>query len=273
VAGNTSFLTGGFSGDGGAATNASLNDPDGVAVDGAGNVFIADYNNQRIRKVDTNGIINTIIGGGTSYADDLPGTNTELIRPTGVILDNNNDVFVSTFRISEMSTNNIATTVAGWADQGSLADYVPATNANLSGLSGGMAFDAVGNLYLAAINRVRKVHFGGDPTLLLLDATTNNTGNYSVVVTSPYGTITSSNVTLIVFNMLAIGTTSANADGSFTLNLSGTPNVSSRLYVTTNLTPPVTWLPLATNVNGGAWQFTDTNAVNRPVQFYRLSTP
>ena len=67
--------------------------------------------------------------------------------------------------------------------------------------------------------------------------------------------------------------TIANADGTVTLNLSSTTNVSSRVYVTTNLTPPVVWQPIYTNPVGGTWQLTDTNAPNYSAQFYRVSTP
>jgi hypothetical protein len=60
-----------------------------------------------------------------------------------------------------------------------------------------------------------------------------------------------------------------------TLNLLTTPNISSRVMAATNLTPPVVWQPIYTNVapTNGAWQFTDTNASRYPIRFYRASTP
>jgi hypothetical protein len=67
----------------------------------------------------------------------------------------------------------------------------------------------------------------------------------------------------------------ATADGSVTLNLLTAPNVSSELLAATNLVPPVAWQSLGTSVPGanGLWQFTDTQASQYPVRFYRSSTP
>jgi hypothetical protein len=64
-----------------------------------------------------------------------------------------------------------------------------------------------------------------------------------------------------------------NADGSMTLNCSSAANCSSRLNAATNLIPPVSWQPIYTNLTGGLWQFTDTNASGNQAKFYRLSTP
>ncbi len=89
--------TAGFSGDGGLATAAQLNRPLDVAVDAAGNLYIADYNNQRIRRVGGNGIITTIAGNGrAAYAGDGgPATSANLNFPTGVVVDGNGNVYVA----------------------------------------------------------------------------------------------------------------------------------------------------------------------------------
>ena len=66
-----------------------------------------------------------------------------------------------------------------------------------------------------------------------------------------------------------------NVNGSVTLNVTTLPNSLSRVLAATNLSPPVVWLPVYTNIAGtnGTWQFTDTNAAGYPVRFYRFSTP
>ena len=91
VAGSsTSTASGGYSGDGGAATSATLQYPYGVVVDASGNVYIADTSNHRVRKVTVStGIIATIAGtGSTSYSgDNGPATSATLYYPIGVALD------------------------------------------------------------------------------------------------------------------------------------------------------------------------------------------
>jgi uncharacterized protein (TIGR03437 family) len=100
VAGNG---TGGFSGDGGPATAAQLNRPWDVAVDSVGDIYIADYNNSRIRLVNTAGIITTIAGGsGPGWTGDGgPSTKAMLNFPTGVALDTNGDLYIAD------SSNNV----------------------------------------------------------------------------------------------------------------------------------------------------------------------
>ena len=94
VAGNG---VGGFSGDGGLATTASLNFPAGVAVDGSGNLFIADTFNQRIRQVDVTGIITTVAGNGVQgfSGDGGPATSARLSFPAGVAMDGFGNVFIA----------------------------------------------------------------------------------------------------------------------------------------------------------------------------------
>jgi uncharacterized membrane protein YbhN (UPF0104 family) len=81
VAGNNAV---GYSGDNGQATNATLYAPAGVAVDGAGNLYIADAGNNRIREVNTSGIITTIAGNGTAgfSGDNGPATSATLNKPS-----------------------------------------------------------------------------------------------------------------------------------------------------------------------------------------------
>ena len=90
----------GYSGDGGTATNASLNGPRGVAVDGYGNLFIADSGNGRIREVNTDGIITTVAGGGpvpgdAGPPDGVPATNAWLFFPYGVAIDVAGNLFIA----------------------------------------------------------------------------------------------------------------------------------------------------------------------------------
>jgi sugar lactone lactonase YvrE len=165
VAGNGgSGFIGSFSGDEGPATNAALNDPSGgVAVDGFGNVFIADTSNSRIRKVSTNGVITTAAGNGSSgYAGDgRAATNTSLNYPWGVAVDNLGDVFIAdtgNYRIREVTTNGIITTIAGNGPYGYSGDGGRATSAELASPQA-VAVDSSGNLFIADTynNRIRKV--------------------------------------------------------------------------------------------------------------------
>ena len=112
-------------------------------------------------------------------------------------------------------------------------------------------------------------------TLVINNVSTISAGAYSVCITNPMGAATSMDALLTVALPPMISQVICNPDGSVTLNLSTAPQVSSRILTATNLVPPVIWQPLFTNVPGsnGAWQFTDLDASNYPVRFYRTSTP
>ncbi len=164
VAGNG---TDGYSGDGGAATNAELNYPGGVAVDATGNLLIADWGNGRIRKVGNNGIIATVAGNGISgyFGDGGTATNAELNYPGGVAVDATGNLFIadeSNKRIRKVAANGIITTVAGNGTRGYSGDGGVATNAELN-YPIGVALDATGNLFIADTfnNVIRKVGTNG----------------------------------------------------------------------------------------------------------------
>jgi trimeric autotransporter adhesin len=85
-----------FSGDGGPATSTSLWEPSGVAVDASGNIFIADFGNNRVRKVSADGVITTVAGGGTgALGDGGPATSASLFAPTGVAVDAFGNLFIA----------------------------------------------------------------------------------------------------------------------------------------------------------------------------------
>jgi len=160
VAGNG---TDGFSGDGGPASAASLSNPSGTALDGAGNLFIADKNNQRIRRVNAaTGTITTVAGNGASgfSGDGGPASAAMLNLPDGVALDGAGNLFIADegnarIRGVDAATGSI-TTVAGNGVFGFSGDGGPATAASLY-VSGGVAVDGAGNLFIGDGQNVRRV--------------------------------------------------------------------------------------------------------------------
>ena len=178
VAGNcipvSGECSGGFGGDGGAATSAQLNYPLGVTVDAAGDLFIADGNNLRIRRVDTAGTISTVAGGGSpvdGVGDGGPATDAE-VHPFGVAADAAGNVFIADVwngRIRKVDVAGTITTIAGYGypgyGSGFLGDGGPATSAPLDGPSG-VAVDATGNLFIADSQRIRRVDSIGTITTL-----------------------------------------------------------------------------------------------------------
>ena len=157
-----------YAGDGGPATRASFFNPAGVAVDGAGNVYIADSMNNRVRKVDTAGTITTVAGNGTLgfSGDGGPASSASLWAPMAVAVDSSGNLYIadsSNGRIRKVTPAGIITTVAGGAVLPIYSgDGGPAVGAGIF-LPGGVAVDSAGNLYIADIgnNRIRKVNPAG----------------------------------------------------------------------------------------------------------------
>jgi sugar lactone lactonase YvrE len=158
--------TGGFGGDGGLATSAAVNTPTEVAVDAAGNLFIADRGNYRVRKIDTSGIISTVAGNGSAgySGDGGPAVNASFNTIWSVEVDAAGNLYVSDIynsSIRKINTSGIVSTLTG-GGYGFSGDGGPATNAQISN-SYGLGVDAAGNVYIADTynNRIRKISTGG----------------------------------------------------------------------------------------------------------------
>jgi len=158
----------GFAGDGGPAADAELALPHGVDFDSAGNLYIADTNNHRIRKIDAaTGNISTIAGNGTEgfSGDEGPATSAALRFPTGVFVDATDEILISDWgnhRIRKVDTSGDITTLAGNGIGGFSGDNAQATDAQLY-YPTNVCRDASGDLLIADYDnhRIRKVDATG----------------------------------------------------------------------------------------------------------------
>src|SRR5215469_5328708 len=126
----------GYSGDGGLATKAKLDDPRGIVTDPAGNVYFCDRLNNIVRKIDTNGIITTVAGTGVAgyNGDNIQGSNAELSIPWRVTIDPSGNLYIADAgndRIRKLAPNGIITTIAGNGQPGYTGDGGTATSATL----------------------------------------------------------------------------------------------------------------------------------------------
>ncbi len=153
----------GFSGDNGPATSAQINAPSHICFDKFGNLFFADVSNNRIRMINSSGIISTICGTGiASYAGDNGlATLASLNAPSGITIDYNGNIFISdqfNNRIRKVNTSGIITTIVGTGTMGYNGDNIPALSAELY-YPEGITLDDTGNLYISDNynHRIRKV--------------------------------------------------------------------------------------------------------------------
>ena len=168
-----------YSGDGGPALSAQLGYPRGIAVDGAGNLLIAEPSNNRIRKIIPGGTISTVAGNGsTGYSgDEGIATSAALASPYGVAIDTAGNLAIADYsnqRVRRMTAGGIISTLAG----GAIGDGGPAPFAGLN-QPGGVVGDAAGNIYIADTynHRVRKISPNGLVSTVAGDGSSGYSGD------------------------------------------------------------------------------------------------
>ncbi len=161
----------GYTGDGSAATAAKMQGPFGLCVDASDNLYVADFNNNCVRKVSTSGIITTFAGVSTGLGgytgDGVTATSTELYLPTDVCADPTGNIYIADFanhRIRKVNTSGIITTVAGTGTGGESGDGGPATAALIQ-YPYGLKMDCGMHAYFSEQfnNRIRMVDFDTPP--------------------------------------------------------------------------------------------------------------
>ena len=185
-----------FSGDGGQASVATFYFPSGVAVDAAGNTYLCDLGNYRVRKITPSGIVSTIAGNGIAgfAGDNGAATAASLNQPSGAAVDISGNVYIAdtaNHRVRKVTAAGIISTVAGTGTAGAAGDGGPAASAQLNSPAG-VAIDSAGNLLIADTgnNLVRRVAQGVITTI----AGNGNAGYAgdggpakSAMLSSPYG--------------------------------------------------------------------------------------
>jgi sugar lactone lactonase YvrE len=246
VAGNGST---GFSGDGGPAIEALISSQTALAVDAAGDLYIADRGNNRVRKVTEDGIIHTVAGNGVwgFSGDGGPATAAQLYSPVAVAVDTSGNLYIAdngNYRIRKVSKSGVISTVAGNGTNGFSGDGGPATMAQMSRPEA-VAVDVAGNIYIAFVedSRVRKVTPAGVISTIAGNGTAVFNGDgmpaVSAGLNNPYGVAVNvdGNLLIVDTNNHRIRMVSANGvistvagNGNSGFSGDGGPAISAQLY-------------------------------------------
>jgi uncharacterized protein (TIGR03437 family) len=185
-----------YSGDGGPATQATLNLPVSIAVDPAGDIYISDQGNNVVRKVDTNGMMSTVAGNGNvGFAGDGGSAkNAEFYNPAGLALDAADNLYITDVgnnRIRLMLTSGNITTIAGDGAAGSAGDGGPALSAQLNAPRS-VGVGTFGSVYIADFsnNKLRLL----TPTGTTVGLTTNAFGNVRVLAANSWVALRGTNL-------------------------------------------------------------------------------
>jgi uncharacterized protein (TIGR03437 family) len=222
----------GFGGDGGPAATAKLSAPRGVAVDAAGNLYVADSDNRRVRKVTPAGLISTVVGNGQFGAVfwGQPAINSPMNSPKGVAVDAAGNLYVTDFGVDRVGADGIINHVAGNNVVGTFLDDGGHPGALLLGSPPGVAVDRSGNLYIA------------------------DQGNHRVVVVTQFQNVTSTHAASFTSTSLA----SESIVAAFGVNLA-------------TITQSATTLPLPTVLGGASVRVRDSQGAERFAPLFFVS--
>jgi hypothetical protein len=239
--------------------------------------------NQIIRRIDLRGVITTVAGTPEVPffpEDGAAATNSNLHNPTGLAFDGFGDLLIAdqlNSEIQSVAPDGILSTVAGFIVPGFSGDGGAATNARLN-YPYGVAVDPSENLFIADYgnNRIREVAAFG-PSLTLENLNPTNAGKYVLVVSSPYGSVTSAVATLTVVlpPVLTMETPVVNGQNLILgFGVANTSSTSFTLLQSASVTGPWTTNTSAvfsTNAVSGGYQFSVPSPL--PTGFYRIRSP
>jgi sugar lactone lactonase YvrE len=262
AAGNINTVAGvgtvGFSGDGGPATNAQLHVPSGLAFDADGNLLIADFENNRIRKVTASGIITTVAGTGLTEfnGNNIPATDAN-ITPYGIATDGMGNILVaSSLSCSVRKINAVGyiNTIVGTSVLGFSGDLGPATDAQLFAPMGVCA-DNAGNILVSDTrnHRIRKIDADGNITTIA--------GNGLNTFAGDGGPATAASITLPM--SIALDNTGSLIVCDYGNNR--IRKINGVVAVKNSATRPEANMKLVPNPNTGSFTLTVPSVTNEPV--------